>query len=144
MHVLYGDLISDPPVFEALTYVFEALIFNDLGIVPHKVKGYPIEFLIQYRKGGPNYGSTASFEEIDEYCATVALSAYGVLLDWLILRLRSTSWLLESCIVVIYSNKLHRSGCHQWSGHKLLRSDHKLPRSGEGQQISGKKEADEQ
>ncbi|KAJ9543437.1 hypothetical protein OSB04_023144 [Centaurea solstitialis] len=37
-----------------------ALTFNDLGIVPHKVKGYPIEFLIQYRKGGPNYGSTVS------------------------------------------------------------------------------------
>ncbi|XP_024974314.1 NADH dehydrogenase [ubiquinone] 1 alpha subcomplex subunit 9, mitochondrial [Cynara cardunculus var. scolymus] len=38
----------------------DALTFNDLGIVPHKVKGYPIEFLIQYRKGGPNYGSTVS------------------------------------------------------------------------------------
>ncbi|XP_071720189.1 NADH dehydrogenase [ubiquinone] 1 alpha subcomplex subunit 9, mitochondrial-like [Rutidosis leptorrhynchoides] len=38
----------------------DALTFNDLGLVPHKVKGYPIEFLIQYRKGGPNYGSTVS------------------------------------------------------------------------------------
>ncbi|XP_058207710.1 NADH dehydrogenase [ubiquinone] 1 alpha subcomplex subunit 9, mitochondrial [Rhododendron vialii] len=38
----------------------DALTFNDLGIVPHKLKGYPIEFLIQYRKGGPNYGSTVS------------------------------------------------------------------------------------
>jgi NADH dehydrogenase (ubiquinone) 1 alpha subcomplex subunit 9 len=37
-----------------------ALTFNDLGIVPHKIKGYPIEFLIQYRKGGPNFGSTVS------------------------------------------------------------------------------------
>ncbi|KAL6210781.1 hypothetical protein ACLB2K_016013 [Fragaria x ananassa] len=35
-----------------------ALTFNDLGILPHKIKGYPIEFLIQYRKGGPNFGST--------------------------------------------------------------------------------------
>uniref|UniRef100_UPI001CB96EA8 NADH dehydrogenase [ubiquinone] 1 alpha subcomplex subunit 9, mitochondrial n=1 Tax=Erigeron canadensis TaxID=72917 RepID=UPI001CB96EA8 len=38
----------------------DALTFSDLGLVPHKVKGYPIEFLIQYRKGGPNYGSTVS------------------------------------------------------------------------------------
>ncbi|KAL8259001.1 hypothetical protein R6Q59_026954 [Mikania micrantha] len=38
----------------------DALTFSDLGIVPHKVKGYPIEYLIQYRKGGPNYGSTVS------------------------------------------------------------------------------------
>ncbi|GFY99531.1 NAD(P)-binding Rossmann-fold superfamily protein [Actinidia rufa] len=37
-----------------------ALTFNDLGIVPHKLKGYPIEFLISYRKGGPQYGSTVS------------------------------------------------------------------------------------
>ncbi|KAI3857103.1 hypothetical protein MKX03_000963 [Papaver bracteatum] len=37
-----------------------ALKFADLGIVPHKIKGYPIEFLIQYRKGGPNFGSTIS------------------------------------------------------------------------------------
>lgn len=37
-----------------------ALTFNDLGILPHKIKGYPIEFLIQYRKGGPNFGSTVS------------------------------------------------------------------------------------
>lgn len=38
----------------------DALTFNDLGIEPHKLKGYPIEYLIQYRKGGPNYGSTVS------------------------------------------------------------------------------------
>ncbi|GMY06200.1 NADH dehydrogenase [ubiquinone] 1 alpha subcomplex subunit 9, mitochondrial-like [Fagus crenata] len=37
-----------------------ALNFNDLGIVPHKLKGYPIEFLISYRKGGPQFGSTVS------------------------------------------------------------------------------------
>ncbi|KAL6505260.1 hypothetical protein OROGR_025077 [Orobanche gracilis] len=37
-----------------------ALTFDDLGIVPRKIKGYPVEFLIQYRKGGPNYGSTVS------------------------------------------------------------------------------------
>jgi NADH dehydrogenase (ubiquinone) 1 alpha subcomplex subunit 9 len=37
-----------------------ALTFNDLEIVPHKLKGYPIEFLIQYRKGGPQFGSTVS------------------------------------------------------------------------------------
>jgi NADH dehydrogenase (ubiquinone) 1 alpha subcomplex subunit 9 len=39
---------------------FAALTFNDLGIVPHKLKGYPIEFLISYRKGGPQFGSTIS------------------------------------------------------------------------------------
>lgn len=38
----------------------DALTFGDLGIVPHKIKGYPSEFLIQFRKGGPNYGSTVS------------------------------------------------------------------------------------
>ncbi|KAK3193310.1 hypothetical protein Dsin_024620 [Dipteronia sinensis] len=37
-----------------------ALTFEDLGIVPHKLKGYPIEYLISYRKGGPNFGSTIS------------------------------------------------------------------------------------
>lgn len=37
-----------------------ALTFNDLGLVPHKVKGYPVEFLISYRKGGPQFGSTVS------------------------------------------------------------------------------------
>lgn len=37
-----------------------ALTFNDLGIAPHKLKGYPIEYLIQYRKGGPQFGSTVS------------------------------------------------------------------------------------
>ncbi|KAF6144406.1 hypothetical protein GIB67_024633, partial [Kingdonia uniflora] len=38
----------------------DALTFDDLGITPHKLKGYPIEFLIQYRKGGPQFGSTVS------------------------------------------------------------------------------------
>ncbi|CAH9093815.1 unnamed protein product [Cuscuta europaea] len=38
----------------------DALKFEDLGLVPQKVKGYPVEFLIQYRKGGPHYGSTVS------------------------------------------------------------------------------------
>ncbi|XP_010548735.1 PREDICTED: NADH dehydrogenase [ubiquinone] 1 alpha subcomplex subunit 9, mitochondrial [Tarenaya hassleriana] len=37
-----------------------ALTFQDLGIVPHKLKGYPVEYLIQYRKGGPQFGSTVS------------------------------------------------------------------------------------
>ncbi|KDP26455.1 hypothetical protein JCGZ_17613 [Jatropha curcas] len=38
----------------------DALTFHDLGIVPHKLKGYPVEFLISYRKGGPQFGSTVS------------------------------------------------------------------------------------
>ncbi|CAD5173026.1 NADH dehydrogenase [ubiquinone] 1 alpha subcomplex subunit 9, mitochondrial-like [Musa acuminata AAA Group] len=37
-----------------------ALTFKDLGIVPHKLKGYPVEYLISYRKGGPSFGSTVS------------------------------------------------------------------------------------
>ncbi|XP_077229390.1 NADH dehydrogenase [ubiquinone] 1 alpha subcomplex subunit 9, mitochondrial-like [Tasmannia lanceolata] len=37
-----------------------ALTFDNLGIVPHKLKGYPIEYLISYRKGGPSFGSTIS------------------------------------------------------------------------------------
>ncbi|XP_041005420.1 NADH dehydrogenase [ubiquinone] 1 alpha subcomplex subunit 9, mitochondrial [Juglans microcarpa x Juglans regia] len=37
-----------------------ALTFNDLGTVPRKLKGYPVEYLIQYRKGGPQFGSTVS------------------------------------------------------------------------------------
>lgn len=37
-----------------------ALTFNDLGIEPRKLRGYPIEFLISYRKGGPQFGSTVS------------------------------------------------------------------------------------
>lgn len=48
-------------------FSFLALTFSDLGLVPRKVKGYPVEYLIQYRKGGPNYGSTASEREISEY-----------------------------------------------------------------------------
>lgn len=39
---------------------FAALTFKDLGVLPHKLKGYPVEFLAQYRKGGPQYGSTVS------------------------------------------------------------------------------------
>lgn len=38
----------------------DALKFEDLGVAPQKLKGYPVEFLIQYRKGGPQYGSTVS------------------------------------------------------------------------------------
>ncbi|ONK63813.1 uncharacterized protein A4U43_C07F19210 [Asparagus officinalis] len=37
-----------------------ALKFSDLGVVPHKLKGYPTEYLISYRKGGPAFGSTVS------------------------------------------------------------------------------------
>lgn len=37
-----------------------ALTFSDLGVVPHKLKGYPTEYLISYRKGGPAFGSTVS------------------------------------------------------------------------------------
>ncbi|KAJ6826823.1 NADH dehydrogenase [ubiquinone] 1 alpha subcomplex subunit 9, mitochondrial [Iris pallida] len=38
----------------------KALTFSDLGIAPHKLKGYPTEYLISYRKGGPSFGSTVS------------------------------------------------------------------------------------
>ncbi|KAL6011051.1 hypothetical protein ACLOJK_001495 [Asimina triloba] len=38
----------------------DALTFEDLGVVPHKLKGYPIEYLLSYRKGGPSFGSTVS------------------------------------------------------------------------------------
>lgn len=37
-----------------------ALTFADLGITPHKLKGYPVEFLACYRKGGPQFGTTIS------------------------------------------------------------------------------------
>lgn len=37
-----------------------ALGFADLEIKPHKLKGYPTEFLVCYRKGGPSFGSTVS------------------------------------------------------------------------------------
>ncbi|XP_039039365.1 NADH dehydrogenase [ubiquinone] 1 alpha subcomplex subunit 9, mitochondrial-like [Hibiscus syriacus] len=37
-----------------------ALTFMDLGVLPHKLKGYPVEFLIQHRKGGPQFGSLVS------------------------------------------------------------------------------------
>ncbi|GLT41475.1 hypothetical protein SLA2020_155360 [Shorea laevis] len=37
-----------------------ALTFTDLGIAPHKLKGYPVEYLTSYRKGGPQFGSTIS------------------------------------------------------------------------------------
>lgn len=46
--------------FPQMVSFFPALKFEDLGIAPQKLKGYPVEFLIQYRKGGPNYGSTVS------------------------------------------------------------------------------------
>lgn len=42
-----------------------ALTFENLGIVPHKLKGYPVEFLISYRKGGPALGSTISEKVTD-------------------------------------------------------------------------------
>lgn len=58
---IINALTSDTLVSE------NALTFSDLGLVPRKVKGYPVEYLIQYRKGGPNYGSTASEREISEY-----------------------------------------------------------------------------
>ncbi|KAL8106683.1 NADH dehydrogenase [ubiquinone] 1 alpha subcomplex subunit 9, mitochondrial [Apium graveolens] len=58
---MINALTSDTLVSE------NALTFSDLGLVPRKVKGYPVEYLIQYRKGGPNYGSTASEREISEY-----------------------------------------------------------------------------
>lgn len=35
-----------------------ALTFRDLGIIPRKLKGYPIDYLLQYRSGGPSYGTT--------------------------------------------------------------------------------------
>lgn len=53
-HDMIGAAATDTIVSE------NALTFNDLGLMPHKIKGYPSEFLIQYRKGGPNYGSTVS------------------------------------------------------------------------------------
>ncbi|GAB2220746.1 hypothetical protein Droror1_Dr00008417 [Drosera rotundifolia] len=37
-----------------------ALTFSDLDIAPHKLKGYPVEYLAAYRKGGPQFGSTIS------------------------------------------------------------------------------------
>ncbi|KAL5208830.1 hypothetical protein ABZP36_033265 [Zizania latifolia] len=47
--------------FSVDTLVSEnALTFADLGIMPHKLKGYPVEFLVCYRKGGPSFGSTVS------------------------------------------------------------------------------------
>lgn len=58
-------------VIEALTtdnlVSKDALTFDDLGIAPHKLKGYPVEYLIQYRKGGPQYGSTVSEKVSPEY-----------------------------------------------------------------------------
>ncbi|XP_066319879.1 NADH dehydrogenase [ubiquinone] 1 alpha subcomplex subunit 9, mitochondrial-like isoform X1 [Miscanthus floridulus] len=38
----------------------DALTFEDLGIMPQKLKGYPVEYLVSYRKGGPAFGSTVS------------------------------------------------------------------------------------
>eukprot|EP00252_Welwitschia_mirabilis_P009069 TRINITY_DN21364_c0_g1_i1.p1 TRINITY_DN21364_c0_g1~~TRINITY_DN21364_c0_g1_i1.p1 ORF type:complete len:399 (-),score=73.05 TRINITY_DN21364_c0_g1_i1:363-1559(-) len=37
----------------------DGLKFADLGVVPHKIKGYPIEYLFSYRQDGPAFGSTA-------------------------------------------------------------------------------------
>lgn len=42
-----------------------ALTFENLGIVPHKLKGYPVEYLMSYRKGGPALGSTISEKVTD-------------------------------------------------------------------------------
>lgn len=57
-------LILTAPFLLAFTnadsIISAALTFEDLGITPRKLKGYPIEYLIQYRKGGPKYGSTVS------------------------------------------------------------------------------------
>ncbi|XVF72092.1 hypothetical protein PTKIN_Ptkin12aG0093800 [Pterospermum kingtungense] len=54
--------------FASDTVVSEnALTFMDLGIAPHKLKGYPVEYLIQYRKGGPQFGSTVSEKVNPEY-----------------------------------------------------------------------------
>nr|CAB3448334.1 unnamed protein product [Digitaria exilis] len=38
----------------------DALTFEDLSIMPQKLKGYPVEYLVSYRKGGPSFGSTVS------------------------------------------------------------------------------------
>lgn len=38
----------------------KALTFADLDIAPHKLRGYPVEYLSCYRKGGPQFGSTIS------------------------------------------------------------------------------------
>ncbi|KAJ0051680.1 hypothetical protein Pint_01647 [Pistacia integerrima] len=51
-------LTSDTIVSENGKFI--TLTFEDLGIVPHQLKGYPIEYLISYRKGGPQFGSTIS------------------------------------------------------------------------------------
>lgn len=56
---------------------FAALTFNDLGIVPHKLKGYPIEYLIQYRKGGPQFGSTVSEKVSPDAWPWVSLNFYS-------------------------------------------------------------------
>ncbi|KAG0460472.1 hypothetical protein HPP92_020367 [Vanilla planifolia] len=37
-----------------------ASTFRDLGVAPHKLKGYPVEFLTCYRKDGPSFGTTIS------------------------------------------------------------------------------------
>ncbi|XWS31358.1 hypothetical protein CRYUN_Cryun23aG0069500 [Craigia yunnanensis] len=54
--------------FSTDTVVSEnALTFMDLGIGPHKLKGHPVEYLIQYRKGSPQFGSTVSEKVNPEY-----------------------------------------------------------------------------
>lgn len=50
IHARSGDtIVSD-----------KALTFADLDIAPHKLRGYPVEYLSCYRKGGPQFGSTIS------------------------------------------------------------------------------------
>ncbi|KAH9627037.1 hypothetical protein KSS87_023725 [Heliosperma pusillum] len=44
-----------------------ALTFTDLGVSPHKLRGYPVEFLSCYRKGGPSFGSTVSDRVTPEF-----------------------------------------------------------------------------
>lgn len=56
--IKFSFIVLCPNIFYLMK--FAALTFNDLGVVPHKLKGYPIEYLIQYRKGGPQFGSTIS------------------------------------------------------------------------------------
>lgn len=54
---IFSIFLNYPQAYNGL---LAALTFNDLGIVPHKLKGYPVEFLSCYRKGGPSFGSTVS------------------------------------------------------------------------------------
>ncbi|GMP90550.1 hypothetical protein CsSME_00041622 [Camellia sinensis var. sinensis] len=67
MNALTQDTVVSP----------DALTFDDLSIMPHKLKGYPVEFLIQYRKGGPQYGSTVSKKVIS---SCMAIKVFGSLI----------------------------------------------------------------